>query len=329
MLSTLSLRRPAAISMLLATAGFTGGCGNRETADAQVGHLTLGTFSKALGNAPYHVAKHKGWFDSSAALEGIRISYVEFNDRPAIASAFARRQLDFLFSAEIPSILIRAQGEDTRIAVVSGSAAQEVLVPVSSPIQSVGELRGHQVSVQAGTSSHFGLVKILTQAGVSPDQVTLTLMPAAEGRAAFEAGRLDAWAVWAPWVETQEVAGRGRVLPESDARIYSVGTMRSELQRAHPEVARALVDVIRRAKAWIVENPIEAQQIVAAELGFELAVVERAWPKFHWQEELDTAAVADFQAKAQFLADQRLTRDNRVVDILRDLIDTTFATRGP
>lgn len=118
--------------------------------------ITIGTFSKALGNAPYYVAKKFGWFEQHEALRGRKILYVEYNDRPTIAAAFARSELDLLFSAEIPSILIRAQGEDVRIVLVSTYAAQEVLVPISSPVRKVTDLRGRSIVVQSGTSSHFG-----------------------------------------------------------------------------------------------------------------------------------------------------------------------------
>ena len=287
---------------------------------AAVVEINTGTFSKALGNSPFHVALAQGWFDEHPDLQGIEVTYTEYNDRPAIAAAFNRQELDLLFSAEIPAILIRAQGEDVRVASVSGYALQEVLVPTSSTIQSVAELAGRRVAVQAGTSSHFGLVSILNAEGLSIDDVQLSLMPAPEGRAAFEAGQLDAWAVWAPWVETQEVSNSGRVIPGSEARIYSVGTIRSDFAEEHPTEFSALIEVIDRAKAWIDENPEEAAQIISDELGFPLEVVEQAWPKFVWGARVDQAAQSEWQQKAQFLADQGLTRNNLVVDVENDLI---------
>ena len=246
---------------------------------------------------------------------------MEYNDRPAIAGAFSRSELELLFSAEIPSILIRAQGEDVRLVLTSTFATQEVLVPASSQILSVKDLRGQRVGVQAGTSSHFGLFRILSTAGLQPSDINLSLMQAAEGRVAFESGRLDAWAAWAPWVETQEVAGRGRTLPGGGADIYSVGTVRNEFLRSYPAQSQALFDVIQHAKSWILEHPTEAQQIVAKELGFDGAVVERAWPKFHWDAQLTQDLLQDFQAKSEFLAAQGLTREGAVVNVQAELID--------
>lgn len=291
--------------------------------------VTIGTFSKALGNAPYHIAKHFGWLEADPAFKGVKLNYVEFNDRPAIASAFSRGELDLLFSAEIPSILIRAQGEAVRLVMVSTFAAQEILVGSGSEIKKVEDLRGRKVAVQAGTSSHFGLVRILNGAGLKNADVNLVFMPAAEGRTAFETSQIDAWAAWAPWVETQEVAGRGRALSGGEAVIYSVGTMREPFLRQYPKQTRALFETMQRAKTWMIANPEEAQKIVAGELGFDLAVVQRAWPKFHWDATLSESLLADFQAKATFLAEQKLTRDNIIVDVSSELVDFGFERKTP
>ena len=299
---------------------------DNESGEGALAEVRVGTFSKALGNSPFHVALAKDWFEQHPALEGIDVVYTEYNDRPSIAAAFNQGDLDLVFSAEIPAILIRAQGENVKVALVSGYALQEVLVPQGASTQSVEELRGKSIAVQAGTSSHFGLVSILDAAGLSTDDVRLAFMPAAEGRSAFERGDLDAWAVWAPWVETQEVSGRGRVIPGSESRIYSVGTIRSSFASKHPAYTSALIDVVADSKRWIQSNTDEAIDIVSAELGFERAVVAQAWPKFNWGAELDDVAIIEFQNKAVFLSEQELTRDNIVVDVQNDLIFNPVAT---
>lgn len=289
--------------------------------------ITLGTFSKALANAPYHVARRQGWFEQDPRLANIKFKYVEFNDRPTIATAFSQGQLQYLFSAEIPSILIRAQGEDVRIVSASTYASQEIVVPTSSSIKSVLQLRGQRIAVLGGTSSHYGLLRILELSQLRPQDVNIVFMPPAEAQVAFERGDLAGWAVWSPFVEIQENAGRGRTLVGSDAVINSVGTMSNELIRDHPEVAQALVDVILRAKRWIIENPEQAQQIISEDLGFDIEVVRRAWPKFRWDASISDAMIADFQGKAEFLASENLSRDSVVVNIRKDMLNLDLVPR--
>lgn len=287
--------------------------------------ITFGTFSKAMGNAPFHIAKAQGWFESDPALAGIKINYVEYGDRPTIASAFENGSLDVLFSGEVPSILIRSQGVKTKVVLVSGFASQEILVPTASKISKVEDLRGKRIAVQAGTTSHYALFRILSGANLKAADLNIAYMPAAEGKAAFESKMLDAWAAWAPWVETQQVAGRGKVLQGGSELIYSVGTMREAFIQNDPAVARAIYLIILRAKNWMIEHPAEAQKIIADDLGFDIEVVRAAWPKFHWDAEITDAVARDFQSKAQFLADEKLSRDGTVVEVKSQLIDTSLS----
>jgi sulfonate transport system substrate-binding protein len=282
--------------------------------------ITLATFSKALGNAPYHVARRLKLFEQDPRLANVRFNYMEFNDRPAIASAFSAGKLDLLFSAEIPAILIRAQGEEVRIVAASTFARQEIIVPTASPVQSVPQLKGRRVGVLAGTSSHYALLKILADARLQPKDVDIVFMPAAEGATAFERGDLEGWAVWAPFVEIQQVAGRARVIPGSEAVINSVATMSNSLLQADPAITAALIETLDKSKKWIIDHPAEAQKIMSEDVGIDLAVVQKAWPKFHWDATIDEKMIADFEAKSRFLSEQKLTRDNTVVNIRRDML---------
>src|SRR4051812_6881493 len=78
----------------------------------QLETVTVATFSKALGNSPYHIAKHFRWIEEEGALKGVTIVHKLYNDRPSISDAFSSGELQVLFSAEVPSILCRAQGND-------------------------------------------------------------------------------------------------------------------------------------------------------------------------------------------------------------------------
>lgn len=285
-----------------------------------VTRITIGTFSKALGNTPYHVAKSRGQFQEHPALRGIEIRHVEYNDRPAIAQAFDKGELQVLFSAEIPAILCYAQGNDIRIVEISGVAAQEIVVPVHSSIQSVGDLRGKKLAVLPGTSSHYCLLKVLRQHGLQTSDLEISYMSPGEAKVAFETGRLPAWAVWAPWVEQVEVTGLGRPIEDSQADIASVMTLSGPFLLDHPNLARALVEVVQESKNWVNDNTVEAQEIAAKDLNLDIAVVRQAWPKFDWTTRLSPEVIPDFQDKAAFLASDektRLDREVQIPDLLR------------
>jgi sulfonate transport system substrate-binding protein len=294
-----------------------------------VPQLRMATFSKAFGNTPYYVARHLRWFEQDSVLRRYRIEYGEFNDRAAISDALANGRLEVLFSGDAPAILTRAQGNDIRIVSVSGNARQEVLVPSASPIRSVSELRGKRIAVQQGTSSHYALLKILEAVGLRESDVDLRFMAPAEARPAFEAGAVDAWAVWAPFVEQQEVNGRGRALQGSEALINNITTVPSGFLARDEAAVRAIVTVLARAKEWMIAHPVEAQRIAVQQIGLDSAVVATAWPKFNWRAHLDQGIVTDLQAKASFLASADKTRQGRDVNIRNQFLTPLFPVSGP
>ena len=319
------LTLPLAILLALATSLSFLSCRNNGGPTATpTTAVTLGTFSKALGNSPYHIAKHFKWFEEEPALKGVKITYTEYNDRPTISDAFSKEDLQVLFSAEVPSILCRAQGNDTRIVASSATVGQSILVRSDLPYKSVSDLRGKSIAVLQGTSSHYGLLKILKAFNLRESDVDLRYMPPAEAKVAFETNRLDAWAVWAPFVEQQEVNGKGRLVQGGDAVINSVMTLSAPFIRDHEAAAGAVVSVIQRAKKWILENPDHAQQIMAQELGLDLKVVQLAWGKHNWAAQLDDALINDIQEKAAFLAEADKTRAGKTLDVRKDLVDLRF-----
>ena len=290
--------------------------------------ITIGTFSRAIDYSPYYVAKHFGWFESAPELKGISIKYEEFNDRDAISSALERGQLQAIFAAEPPLILTLAQGNDIRIVEVSCTLQQEIVVRSTLPIHTVADLRNRSVAVLLGTSSHYGLLKILRTANLTPPHdVQVRFMGPDEAKVAFESGQIDGWAVWPPFVEQQEVSGRGRVITGGDAVINSVMAVPGGLLRDHEQIAHGMVNVIQKSKEWIRSHPEEAQNIVASELGIDMQVVRTAWGKHDWGAHLTEPILIDIQQKADFLADENLTRNDMRVNVKHDLTDLRYTPR--
>ena len=135
--------------------------------------LTIGYFSKAIGYAPYYVAKYHGWFEKDPALTGWTIKHVEYGDRPTISQAFDKGDLQFLLSADIPAIMCRAQGNDIRIVTMSGLVTLQWLVRSDLPVKSLVELKGKKVAFQSGTSSHYGFLTTTVKAGLSKDDLNI------------------------------------------------------------------------------------------------------------------------------------------------------------
>ena len=148
---------------------------------------------------------------------------------------------------------------------------------------------------------------MIEQEGLSAKEVNMVDLAPADGQAAFESGKVDAWAVWPPFVEKQELKGTVRTIKGKD--ILSIIAIRGDFAAQNPEFVKDFLAAIKKAKTWVVENPTEAQEIVSKRLGLDLNVVQLDWPKNDFSKTLGNNEIEDIQKKADFLLQIKLIKN--------------------
>jgi sulfonate transport system substrate-binding protein len=312
----------ALFALTLALVACGGDDDGTEAGDESAGAETpdtirIGTFLSAVDYAPFYVARDQGFFEDAAGSSDVE--YIEFDSAPAITEALGTGQIDMVFMAEPPALIAASGGIDVRIAALGASLTQDIIVPTDSEITSAADLAGARVAVLAGTSSHYGLLKIAEDAGVDPSDVEIVDMAPPDAQTAFAAGDVDAWAVWPPFVQQEIVNGTGELLPEGDAAIQSIAVVRADFASDYPAVYDELIGAIDDAKSYIAGNEEPAQAIVSDQVRVDPEVVALSWPRHDFTAVLDEGIVEDIQAKADFLHDNEFL-DNAVdVSALVDL----------
>jgi sulfonate transport system substrate-binding protein len=205
--------------------------------------VRLGSFSKAVDYAPYFVAKQKHLFENALKACNARPTFEEFQSLPTINESFASKRLDAVFEAEAPCIVGKAAGMDLQILGVSSLVDVPVLVHKDSKIASLSNLRGKKVAVLAGTSAHYVLIKLLQSAGLSKNDLSILDMTPPDAKSAFDSNKVDAWAIWPPFVEQEELAGIGKIIPKASGQVDVVMVARGSFVKEKPAIAKALKDV--------------------------------------------------------------------------------------
>lgn len=309
------------IGAILLTFAVMAGCSSAtesETTSENSEVVHIGSFSRAIDYAPYIVAKKQGWFEEVAKKYDAEVDYVEFQSLPTINEALATNNIDIIFEAEPPAIIGRAAGIELSIVSPGVSLVQEIVVPTESSIKKIEDLKGKKIAVPSGSSSHYGVNKILSQVGITKDDLEIIDMNPQDGKAAFVGRQVDAWGIWPPFVEQEEFAGTGRVLRGSNVFIQSVVVMRDGFMKDNEQMAKELLDVIKKSQQWIGENTEEAQIIVAEELGIDIGVVKLAWGKHDFNPKIEEEQMLDIQEKADFLYEMGLIKNK--LDVKKDLI---------
>jgi sulfonate transport system substrate-binding protein len=144
--------------------------------------------------------------------------------------------------------------------------ARDIIVQDSSPIRSVADLKGKTVAVSKGSGSNFLLISALKKAGLTLNDITPVYLEAPDGVAAFSSGKVDAWAIWDPFLATQQREHHVRVVADGTDgvanynRFYVANT---SFAKAHPEVLQVVFDTLHDAGQWVKGHPQEAAKNLA------------------------------------------------------------------
>ncbi len=128
------------------------------------------------------------------------------------------------------------------------------MVPASSPIHSVAQLKGKKIAVAQGSSANYHILALLKKGGLSVKDVTLDYLQPAEALAAFASGHVDAWDVWSPYIEEAVAKDHGRILATGTGlgNVYSF-EVASRAALADPAKAKAIKDyltLLNEAYTW-------------------------------------------------------------------------------
>ncbi len=154
--------------------------------------------------------------------EGLSPTYVRFEaGRPMIAAAESK-SIDVASVGIVPFVLGISQGVDwVMIGLLEGSYSEGLVAGRDSGIDTPADLKGKKIGYYRGSTAHYGIMLVLKEFGIRPDQVTLVHLSPAEQRAALAKKEIDATMVWEPWIHRMvHEAGARVVAREGELGIY-------------------------------------------------------------------------------------------------------------
>lgn len=265
--------------------------------------VKVGSFSKAIDYAPYFIAKEKGWINEAAKQNNFEVEFTEFQSLAPINESLVSGKIDFVFEAETPAIVSIGATGNAQIVKTLVTLNQEILVQNNSSISSIADLKGKKIGVLAGTSSDYGVNKILNANGLQKSDVEMIDLNPVDAKVAFEQGQIDAWAVWPPFVEQEILSGKGKVISNNTSSVFiqSILAGRSAFTKENPQFTKDFISSITKAQDYIASNPKESKEIIARTIGIEANVVEAAWTKHNFKSDFGETQINDIQSKADFL----------------------------
>jgi sulfonate transport system substrate-binding protein len=201
------------------------------------------------------VAQVRHYLEDEFRKDGINVQWVFFRGQgPAVNEALTNNQLDFTTLGDLPSIIGRSVGVDTRIVLMSGSyGTAYVAVRPESSIHTITDLRGKRVSFLKGTASQLAANRILASYGLSERDVQVVNLDPGESVAAFRSGQLDA-IFRGLGLLTLRDKGVARIIYNSKGTpdVGSLGhvLVTERFAKQYPQVTQRVVNALVRAAAW-------------------------------------------------------------------------------
>jgi sulfonate transport system substrate-binding protein len=250
--------------------------------------------------------KAQGTLEKTLGADGIDVTWHEFPSGLPLLEALNIGNVDI--SADVadtvPIFAQAAQARLTYFAEESPSpSAQAIVVRKDSPIQQLSDLKGKKIAVTKAAGTHYLLIAALNKAGLAFSDIQPAYLSPADGRAAFENDKVDAWVTWEPFLTSVQRQLPTRTLADgaglaSYKRYYLTSTLYA---KTHPEVLKRVFEQLQKAGKWIKSDPRDAALVLGPLWGnLDVETVETANAHRSYQVQ---AVKADQLGEQQKIAD--------------------------
>jgi sulfonate transport system substrate-binding protein len=257
------------------------------------------------------VIRKFGWAEQEFAKVGTQVRWVQSAGSNRALEFLAADAVDFGSTAGLAAVLARANGNPIRtVYVYSQPEWTALVVPKDSPIKSVADLKGKRIAATKGTDPFLFALRALSLNGIHRKDVELVHLQHADGRAALEQGRVDAWAGLDPHMAASELDAGTRLLYRNVA-FNTFGFLNTTVRFAetHPEAVERVIRLHERARNWIRANPDEAAKILSEEAKISLPVAKRQLERTGFEESTPGAKhVSALMAASTILIEEGLVR---------------------
>lgn len=188
-------------------------------------------------------AVNTGLFDK----HGLDVKLSQFPAGPAMLPALAANEVDIAWMGEFPAVTGYANGLPIEILFMERIDATNVRLSANpASIKSLADLKGKMIGVALGSTSHYHLLRALSQAKLTTQDVKLVNLAPANMPPAYAAGQIEAAFVWEPNIGAIERSGAKPI-----ASTESLGMITGGVFVARKEfTARNAEAVQRLLRAW-------------------------------------------------------------------------------
>ncbi|QAU33933.1 ABC transporter substrate-binding protein [Janthinobacterium sp. 17J80-10] len=212
------------------------------------------------------------------------IQWKNFTSGAPLTNEMVAGKLDFGSMADFPGSFNgaahqKAGKQSIFINVLSGStlgSGNGIVVPKSSPVQSISELKGKTISVPFASTSHGMLLRAIKAQGWDPEKdVTITTQSPEVAGSALQSNKIEAHADFVPFAELFPHRGYARKIfdgSQANAPTMHGSLVDADYAKKYPEIVVAYLRAALEADRLIAAEPEKYSELIAKVTGIEAEV---------------------------------------------------------
>ena len=202
------------------------------------------------------IVRNQQLLEKAFAGTGTEVQWFFFKGAgPAVNEALSNQQLDFAYQGDLPAVVGRSNGLDTKLLAALGVRANLYLaVPKGSEVKSIEDLKGKKVAVFRGTNGHLVTINLLAAHGLTERDIKVINLDTGSTQAALVSKGVDAAFGGRELFKLRDQGLIDIVYdnPAQDVR-YTRQTalvVRGAYEKEHPDNVQKVVDTLVDAAKW-------------------------------------------------------------------------------
>ncbi|MFC0711984.1 ABC transporter substrate-binding protein [Azorhizophilus paspali] len=222
------------------------------------GLATVGKGGKPVAsNGIASLAHQRQAIEAELKDDNIKIEWIYFKGAgPAVNEALANKQLDFAWQGDLPAVIGKAGGLNTRLIAADGLLTSTYLVvPVDSPAKTLQDLKGKRMAQFKGTNLQLATARALKVEGLRERDFRTINMDFPTMIAALASKDIDGGWFGSHAFDLQ-ASGVGRIIYDTravDAKLtrQTHVLVDGDFERQYPQIVQKVVDGLVKTAAWV------------------------------------------------------------------------------
>jgi NitT/TauT family transport system substrate-binding protein len=272
-----------------------------------------------IGYAPYgmletSVAKVKQFYKKY--LPNVEVEWLFGLYSVHLINNWIAGKMEVSYLGDMPAIMLQDKVGNTRWVsngVSPGGKVCALFVPANSTAKTIQDLQGKAVAVGIGSAQHRMLEVLAKAEGVKFDEVNQAPEVAIGN---LEAGKVDGWAPWPPYIELAKFKKVGKLLvPDftkygaEENAIWPLVASEAFCKK-HPKIVEGLVRADIDLHKFMKEHPDEAADIVFKQLEekIPMPVVKASLASYDYSDQIGKEQTDTMQRAIDFLSEKKLIK---------------------